>query len=204
MRTLLIAAALITCLCAPVVADPILLAPSGKTLSTGQFRAEAAMAFDDENGKYLWLGTGLMQLEANVIRLDDVKGRTENQIGLQWNFMPETFATPAVAFGATDVTSESDDGIGFYIVTTKRLSLGAVNPLIKELSGTAGVGIRGIKGMFFGLEAKLPMNLSLQAEYDSREFNGAIGWQPIKMLKLKAYSIHDEFYYGLEIPPIKF
>lgn len=204
MKTLWIAAILVLCVCVSVSANPILLAPSGRTLSTGQVRAEAAFGGDSQNGKYFWLGTGLMQVEANVIRSDNVDGRSDNMVSVQWNFLPETFATPAVAFGATDVTSQSPEGIGVYLVATKRLKVKKYVPLLSEFSGTAGIGVGGIRGPFLGMEAKFPYGFFLQGEYDSRDFNGAVGWQPMKMLRLKAYSIKNDFYIGAEIPPISF
>jgi hypothetical protein len=203
-RTFWIVATLIACVCVSVSANPIILAPSGTTLSTGQVRAEAAFSSDSEHGKYFWLGTGLMQVEANVIRADDVNGRTENQVGVQWNFLPETFATPAVAFGGTDVSSQSKDGIGVYVVATKQLKVARYLPMVESFSGTFGIGAAGIRGPFFGAQVKLPYGFFMEGEYDSRDFNGAVGWQPMKLLKLKAYSIHSDFYVGAEIPPISF
>jgi hypothetical protein len=204
MRASLIVAALFVFGCVSAWANPIILAPSGLTLSTGQVRAEAAFGSDSHNGKYFWLGTGLMQVEANVIRSDNVKGQTENMIGVQWNFLPETFATPAVAFGATDVADQSKDGFGVYVVATKRLKVGQYIPMVKSFSATGGIGVGGIRGPFVGMQVKFPYGLFLDGEYDSRDFNGAVGWQPMKMLRLKAYSIRDDFYVGAEIPPLTF
>jgi len=204
MKSLWIVAALVVYMCASAAADPIILAPSGRTLSTGQVRAEAALSSDNDNGKYFWLGTGLMQVEANVIRLDHVNGRTENRIGAQWNFIPEVFGAPAVAFGVQDAGSQSEDGIGIYVVATKRLDVGNFVPLVKQFSATAGIGAGGIRGPFLGLEAKLPLGLFVQGEYDSRDFNAAVGWQPIELLRLKAYTIRDNFYFGAELPLLTF
>jgi len=204
MRTLWIVTALVVFACAAVSADPILLAPTGKTLGTGEFRVEGAFGSDDHDGDYFWGGVGFMQFEANLIRLDDVDGHSENLIGVQWNFMPETFATPAVSFGVTDVASDSDDGIGGYAAITKRLDVGVVVPLIKSVTGTAGVGIGGISGVFGGVQVKFPAGFFVEGEYDTNDFNGAVGWQPFKMLKLKAYSIRDDIYFGAEVRPLSF
>lgn len=204
MKTLSLVIALVVCTCACAWGNPILLAPSGNTLSTGQVRAEAAFSTDSGNGRYFWLGTGLLQVEANVIRLDDVKGQTENRVNVQWNFLPETFATPAVAFGATDVASESEKGIGGYLVVTKHLKIPQAIPLVRDFAGTAGIGVAGIRGPFVGFQSRLVQGFFVEAEYDSLNFNAAVGWQPIKMLRLKAYTLQNEFYLGAEIPPISF
>lgn len=204
MKTLSLAVLITVCTCSAAWPNPILLAPSGSTLSTGQVRAEAAIGVEEENGNYFWLGAGLLQFEAHVTRLSDVKGRTEDRIGAQWNFLPETFATPAVAFGVTDATSESDEGIGGYVVVTKRLKTARLLPLVTELSGTVGVGTGGLNGLFGGVEARFAGGVFVQAEYDGDDINGAVGWQPIKMFRIKGYRIKDEFYVGAEIRPLSF
>ncbi|MCL5105477.1 MAG: hypothetical protein M1133_15390 [Armatimonadetes bacterium] len=206
MKKLLCAAmALLVFATGPVLANYILLAPSGTTLSTGQVRAEAAFSPNNDDGKFFWLGTGLMQLELNVIAVGNPGSeKTENRVGAQWSFLPETSITPAVGFGVTDVASESHEGIGGYAVVTKHLRTGAVNPFVKELSLTGGIGAGGIKGPFAGVEARLPMGIFLQAEYDSHDFNGAVGWQPISLLRFKAYTLRDNFYFGAELRTIRF
>lgn len=203
-RSLWIVTALVIGISAAASANPILLAPSGRTLSTGQVRAEAAFGSDSQSGKYFWLGAGFMQVEANVILLDSVKGQDADMVNVQWNFLPETFLTPGLAFGATDVAGQSDHGMGVYVVATKRLKVGRFSPVVKEFSATAGVGVGGIRGPFFGVQSRLPYGLFMEGEYDSRDFNAAVGWQPMKLLKLKAYTIKDDFYLGAEIPPITF
>ncbi|MCE5197564.1 MAG: hypothetical protein ABFD54_04155 [Armatimonadota bacterium] len=204
MRTLVLIMALIVCLAGSVSANRILLAPSGETLTTGQIRAEAAISPGNDDGKYFWLGAGLMQLEVSALRFENSAGDDQDQFSAQWNFLPETMITPAVAFGVQDVTDNSDDGIAGYAVVTKHLAVGRFNPVIKSLAATAGVGFGGIDGPFFGLEAKLPYGFFAQAEYDSRDFNAAFGWQPISALRLKGYTIRDEFYVGAELQPFQF
>lgn len=204
MKTVSFAALIAICACGALRANPILMAPSGSTLGTGQVRAEAAVGVEEENGNYFWLGAGLAQFEAHVLRLSDVKGRTEDRIGAQWNFLPETFATPGVAFGVTDAASESEEGIGGYVVVTKRLKTARLLPVLSEISGTVGVGGGGINGLFGGVEARFSGGFFVQAEYDGDDFNGAVGWQPVKMFRIKGYRIKDEFYVGAEVRPFSF
>ena len=195
---------LVICISGIAAANTILLAPTGTTLTTGQIRAEAALSPDNENGKYYWFATGFQQFEASIIRYENVLGTDENQFSGQWNFIPETFLTPAISFGVTDVTSQSKEGIGAYAAITKHLPIGRFSSLLKDLAVSGGVGIKGINGPFFGLEAKLPANLFLQFEYDSRDFNGAVGWQPVSLFRVKGSSIRNEFYFGAEIVPVQF
>jgi hypothetical protein len=188
----------------PVTANPILFVPTGNMLTTGQFRAEAAFSPNNENGKYFWLGAGLLQFEANLIRFESPTGEKENLIGAQWNFLPETLLTPGISFGVKDIASESEEGIGGYLAITKHIPIGEAVSLVKDFSATVGVGVGGIKGLFAGFEAKLPLGFFVQGEYDSHDLNAAAGWQPINMFRVKAYSLRKEFFFGAELVPILF
>lgn len=189
---------------APAFANNLLLIPTGNTLSTGQFRAEAALSPDNTAGRYYWFGTGLQQLEVNLIRYEKHSGEDENLIGLQWSFLPETMLTPGISFGARDIAMQSAEGIGVYAAISKHLPIGKMSPVLKDLSVTAGIGAAGIRGPFFGFEASLPYRLFAEGEYDSRDFNGAVGWQPSEHFRLKAYAIRREFYLGAELVPAAF
>lgn len=183
--------------------NPLILEPTGTTLTTGQVRAEAALSPGNEHGKYYWLAAGFQQFEFNVIRTENGTGKNENMVGLQWGFLPETIFTPGISFGVRDIASQSAEGIGGYVAVTKHLPL-PENSLLKDLGLTAGIGAAGIRGTFFGFQAKLPFNLFAEGEYDSKDFNTAVGWQPISLLKLKAYNIRKDFYIGAELVPISF
>ncbi|MHB9036134.1 MAG: hypothetical protein ACYC64_05665 [Armatimonadota bacterium] len=188
----------------PAMANRILLVPSGETLTTGQVRAEAALSPSNDQGKYMWLATGLMQVELNLLRHEKPSGQSDNEYGAQWNFLPETSFNPGVGFGVQDIAGESDDGVSGYLVATKHLPIGIVNPWVKDFSVTAGLAAGGMKGPFFGAEAHLPLKFFIQGEYDTHTFNAAVGWQPISMFRVKAYTINNEAYYGAELMPIRF
>lgn len=189
----------IFCLSSAAGSNPLLLAPTGTTLTTGQFRIEAALSPGDRSGKYFWFVTGFMQLEASLIRAQNVVGNTENIFGAQWCFLPETCITPAVSFGARDVGSQSKEGAAGYLAVTKRVCTEGVVPVLKEFSATLGLGVGGLRGPFAGFEAKLPVGFFVQGEYDSRNLNGAFGWQPTSIFRLKAYSIRHDTYFGAEL-----
>lgn len=200
----LLALFLICALAVPSCADYLLLAPTATTLTTGQVRAEAALSPDNTDGRYYWLATGLEQYELSAIRQERPGLSAENMIGIQSSFLPETSLNPAVAFGARDVASQTSDGIGVYAVVTKHLPVGAASIFLKDFAATVGVGLFGVRGPFGGFEAKLPMNLFVEAEYDSHDVNGAIGWQPLSLFRVKAYSIRKDFFVGAELVPITF
>ncbi len=187
-----------------VLADPIILAPSATTLSTGQVRAEAALSPGNDQGNYFWFGTGISQFEVNLIRCGQSGGKVENDFGFQWDIIPQTVATPAVAVGLADVGSQSSSGVAPYAVATKRLPVSSILPFVSSFEMTGGLGAGGISGPFLGFDAKLPLKFFLQAEYDSHNLNAAAGWQPTKLFRLKAYSINGHIYGGAELAPITF
>ncbi len=188
----------------PAFANPLLLIPTGTTLSTGQYRAEAALSPNNDHGKYFWLGTGFRQCEVDVIRVDNRHGTDENLIAVQWEYLPETSLTPAVAFGATDVASQSAEGIGVYLVITRHLPIGESSRILKDFALTAGIGVAGIRGPFFGFEAKLPGSFFAEGEYDSQNLNAAVGWEPMPRFRIKAYTIRSELYFGAEFVSVTF
>ena len=192
---------LILALCVPcaVGANPLLLAPTGTTLTTGQFRVEAALSPGNEHGKYMWFATGLFQLEGSLIRFEPPGEKAQNIFGAQWCFLPETFITPAVSFGVRDVAGQTDEGVAGYFAVTKHVATEGVVPVLREFSATLGLGVGGLRGPFASFEAKLPMGFFVQGEYDSRNLNGAFGWQPTSIFRLKAYSIRHDTYFGAEL-----
>ncbi len=185
-------------------ANPIILAPSATTLTTGQVRAEAALSSGNEHGRYYWLTTGVQQYELSAIGFQRRSEKVEGMFSIQQCFLPETMLSPAVAFGISDMASQSPDGVGLYAVVTRHLPIGQASFLIRDFAATAGVGVLGIKGPFCGFEAKLPGNFFIQGEYDSHDTNAAIGWQPINLFRVKAYSIQSDIYFGAELMPMTF
>ncbi|MDH7601865.1 MAG: YjbH domain-containing protein [Armatimonadota bacterium] len=194
----LAAAAVLAVACGNCWSNPMLLAPTGTTLSTAQFRAEAALSPHNERGNYLWLAAGFKQFEASLIRMSNVAGEDANVFGVQWCFLPETFVTPAISLGVYDIGAQTDEGLGVYLAASKHISTKVAAPFLQDFSVTLGIGVGGIKGPFAAFEAKLPAGLFVQGEHDSRDLNGAVGWQPFPGFRLKAYSIRKDTYYGAE------
>lgn len=187
-----------------VHANNLLFIPTGITLTTGQVRGEAAISPNNSRGNYSWLGTGFQQFEFNVVHSSRPLSDDENLISAQWSFIPETFFTPGIAFGAQDVAAQSAEGPSAYAVVTKHLPIGIHSWFLKDFAVTAGIGVGGIRGPFGGVEAKLPWNFFVEGEYDSHDLNAAAGWQPLKMVRVKAYLLRSEVYYGAELLPITF
>ncbi|MCE5314134.1 MAG: hypothetical protein ABFD49_08280 [Armatimonadota bacterium] len=205
MKKIILAVIMLSiCSSGPILANRILLVPSGQTLTTGQVRAEAALSSGNDEGKYIWLATGLAQVEINWLRFNKPSGESDNEYGAQWNFLPETSFNPGVGFGVQDIAGESDAGVTGYVVATKHLPTSMTGKFVNDLSATVGVAAGGIEGPFFGFEAHFPLKFFAQGEYDTHFFNAAVGWQPISLFRLKAYTLRGEGYFGAELVPIQF
>jgi len=204
MKRILPTWALFVLALSPAWTDNILLSPTGVTLTTGQFQAETALSAANSRGNYVWFAAGLQQFEFNYVRFENPAGKKENQFGVQWSFLPETILTPAVSFGVKDATSQSKEGIGAYVAITRHLPVGIRSPIIKDFALTLGFGLKGVNGAFFGAEVALPHDLFFQYEFDSRDVNVAIGWQPNPRIRVKGYALRDEAYFGAEFVPLAF
>lgn len=197
MKKLVLAFVLSIMMISSVYADKLITMPTGRTLSTGQFRLEGAISDSDENGKRIELAGGLMQLEVNGRRIVYPNGKSEDIFGGQWNFLPETFITPAIGFGITDVFSQTAEGIGVYAATTKSFKIPGVK-FIKDISPTVGIGIKSIRGVYFGVDVTLSNHLFGQLEFDSEQWNNCFGFQLTDAIRLKISNIHNERFYGVE------
>jgi hypothetical protein len=77
---------------------------------------------------------------------------TQNMIGIQACFLPETSLSPGIGFGMRDIACQSPEGIGPYAVVTRHFPVGESSPLIKGFAATFGIGAFGIRGPFCGFE----------------------------------------------------
>jgi hypothetical protein len=193
----LILAVILVLMVSSTYADKLITMPTGRTLSTGQFRVEGSISEADENGRRIELAAGLMQFELNAKRLFYRDNKSEDIFGAQWNFLPETFITPAIGFGVTDAFSQTAEGIGVYTAVTKSLKIPGVK-FVRDISTTAGLGIKSIRGAFFGVDVTLNNGLFGQLEFDSEQWNNCFGYQPTKTIRIKVSNIHNQRFYGIE------
>lgn len=191
-------------LAVPVWANYAILTPTGTTLSTGQFRAEVAAGANTDSGKYYWLGMGLTMGEINLISRAPDKGSSQTNFGAQIGFLPETFATPAVGFGVMGISSGTNRDFSGYVAVTKTLPVGALGGFASDVKASVGLSAGGNTGLFGSVEATLPFGFFLQGEYDTKNINTAFGWQLAKLIRLKAYNIHDDVFVGMELSTVRF
>lgn len=183
----------------PAAADRNILTPTGETLATAKFRAEAVIDPSETDNRVIWAAVGISRFELEAQRVETEEGLKQDTFNLEAALLPQTTLTPAIGVGVIDVTNKIDRGM--YIAATKRVPLSSALPTpISDIRLTAGLGTGPIKGLFAGAEATV-MSLRLQAEYDGDDFNAAIGIPILGAATAKAMWIKDDFYIGVEFKP---
>ncbi len=219
----------------PVLADRIILAPTGNILGSGQVKAEAAISPSNDNAKVYWLGIGMQKVEVNITRFDikasdgsgdggdggdggasgyglksnkmagalvgDVLagGESLNLVNAAMSVLPETTLTPGIGIGVWDLADDSPSGRGYYLAISKGIPLTSSLPSpISDVKVHAGYGTHGMKGLFAGAEASLPMGFRLATEYFQKKLNFSASWGMIPTLNLKVIYMDSEPFYGIQ------
>lgn len=201
--------ALIVVLCAAccliagsVLADRLILIPTGRTLTTGGIKGEF-LQNSDLDAKAYWVNLGVSKLELEGARFQDFGPDDVDVFSAQIQVMPETTFTPEIALGVRDIADESDgsgalyDGQSVYVAATKGIPVtGGIPILFQDVRLHGGIGTGSLSGVFFGIEGTLPMGIRLAAEYDTEDFNVAASYSFIPALRARAAVIKDDFYVG--------
>jgi hypothetical protein len=139
------------------------------------------------------------QFELLARHYKDFSADDETEVGGQWQVLPEGFATPAVAVGVWDVADEGDQGRRFFGVISKSVPIVNKLPLgVRDIKVHAGVGSNRLSGVFLGGQVGFPFGLRLYGEYDARDFNAGLSWNPILPLRLKLESWDGDFFLGAQ------
>lgn len=208
-KRLILASAIGVLLCVIVggaSADRLVLTPTGSTLSTGGIKGEYANNADGD-GVIYWANIGVSRFEIEGARFQDFSPDETDVVGIQAAVVPETSFTPALAIGVRNISDETGglpepyDERTLYAVITKSLpASGGVPGLISDLSVSGGVGTGGLSGFFFGVEGNvLPLGLRAAVEYDTEDWNWAVSYGIVSVLRAKVYSIKDDIYYGASL-----
>jgi len=190
---------LLLCITAATSADRLVLIPSAYNLPPGSLKVEVARRETQGGLTLYWLRVGLVggfELEGTRY---ETQQRQRESFSLQYNILPDIGFTPAVSVGVRDVANQTEEGIAFYIAAAYRLPYMPPNPIIDEMFVFGGVGAGGIKGPFVGAKVRTPYRILLSAEYDSRQWNAALAWEPVPLLQLHLYSIGGKTYYGASL-----
>ncbi|MHB0912192.1 MAG: hypothetical protein ACYC2Y_01935 [Armatimonadota bacterium] len=184
-------------------ADRLILIPTGRTLGTGDIRAEYISRTDSDDGQVYRLATGVSRFEVEGARFQNFGSDSVDLVSGQVSLLPETSFTPGVAVGVRDI---ADNGAGtlyggrsFYVAATKGIPVtGGIPFLLQDVKFHGGVGTDSLSGVFFGAEGKLPLGIKLAVEYDTEDFNYAVAYSVVPTVTARAEWIRDDFYYGAD------
>lgn len=194
-----IVAGILIVLPATVWADRLIRMPIGYNLPPGSLKIEVARRNGNGELTQYWAQVGLVGgIELEATRIESA-GRTTDSLSLQYKLLPDIGFTPAVSLGLRDIADNTQEGFSVYVALGYRLPYMPPNPLIEEMYVFGGLGAGGIKGLFIGTEIRTPYRILLSVEYDSRQWNGAISWEPLPMLRLRLYSIDSQTFYGASL-----
>jgi hypothetical protein len=198
----LIAIVVLCCLVAgPVLADRLILTPTGHIL-TG-LKAEYAAAAGEDFKAY-WAQVGISRIEIEGARFQDFGPDDADAVSAAIQVVPETTFTPSVAIGVRDISDDTEgkgglyDGRSVYLAASVGIPVTGGAPLLfQDMKVHGGFGTGGsLSGFFFGVSGKLPMGIGLMGEYDTEDWNLAASYSVIPTLKLQASSIKGDIYYG--------
>ena len=193
---------LLCCLLAgPVLADRLILTPTGQTLGTG---LKAEYAANADAGKAYWAQIGISKIEVEGARFQDFGPDNVDALSAQVEVVPETSFTPSIALGVRDISDETEgkgalyDGQSIYVAASKGIPVtGGVPGVFQDMKIHGGFGTGGsLSGLFFGVSGKLPMGIGLIGEYDTEDWNFAASYSIIPTLQIRASSIKGDIYYG--------
>ncbi|MEN6357443.1 MAG: YjbH domain-containing protein [Armatimonadota bacterium] len=147
----------------------LIFTPTADTLNMGGVNAGAAfVSSDDDDISFFSANVGVIDgLEVGAALIDPDEGDSKTALNAKYAILKETFATPGVAFGVSDLTDEIDSTP--YVVVTKTLDIPKLT--LRQLKGSIGFGDGSLDGVFAGLSAVLSDKLTLMTEYDTENLN---------------------------------
>lgn len=194
-----IAVGILLFLPATLWADRLIRMPIGYNLPPASLKIEVARQNDNGGITQYWTQVGLVGgIEVEITRLERA-GRNTDSLSLQYKLLPDIGFAPAVSLGLRDITDNTQEGFSAYIALGYRLPYTPPNPFVEEMYLYGGLGAGGIKGLFVGTDIRTPYRILLSVEYDSRQWNAAISWEPLPMLRLRLYSIDRQTFYGASL-----
>jgi len=148
----------------------LIFTPTADTLNMGAVNAGASYISgdDDSDISYFSANIGVINgLEAGLGYQNPEVGDSETIINAKYAIMKESFATPGVAVGVSDLSDEIDSTP--YVAVSKTLDVPGL--AIKSLRGTVGLGSGTLDGIFGGLSAVITDKVTFMIEHDTDDLN---------------------------------
>ncbi len=190
----------------PLLAERIVLAPGGLVVPYGHAEVEYVFLPNHSQASMSWLTGGLpvdwqgtsTTLELEVER-DDLPGFHRDTVSLQLSPFGNGFIdiAPAISFGVRDLLNQGREGRAFFIAATKSIGLNTKQAhYLRRIDLNVGVGTSRLDGLYGGLAIRFPGMSRLAFEIVGQRFNESLALPVGPQLRLEAYSIGGELFYG--------
>jgi hypothetical protein len=180
-------------------ADRVVLGPTGSTLSEDSYKSEFAVGSSIGNGDYIWgaySSADGIEMELNRFEADtETKKRWAMSIEYP---MPTLKNLPAISLGVRDISGTGVEHGALYIASTVAVPLSkAQHTLFRGINLSMGAGTGRIGGAFVGVESRIKLGLTIDAEVYRHRPNFSVGLPLIRNMQVKAYSLDGETFYGM-------
>ena len=183
-----------------VLADRIILSPDGNALAANALRGEFEITPYRQNGTLSWLQFSTPQgIELELQRTDLLPDPTTRYgLDVQYPLIYDIGDYPALSVGIRDLLGTGTEHQSLYVAATRAFALSdRQRHVLREFHLSAGFGTERMDGLFFGLQARLTLGLSLYAEIYRRQPNFSIGLPLARNLQARATSLDGAIFYGL-------
>ncbi len=182
-----------------VQGDRLILAPDANTLDPKSYRASFLIRPDSGNANISWLTVSTAQsIEIEAQRQQNLGDRRAlTQLNIEYPFLAELGAVPAVSFGIRDLLGTGSDHHSFYLAVARTIPLSDKQAkTFRLLKIDAGLGTERLGGLFGGIQFVLRSGLDLQLEGLRRRFNYGVGIPIAHNLQIKATGLNGSVFYG--------
>lgn len=183
-------------------ADRNVLAPSAFIVVPNTAKIEYATTFDRPHGNIGWVGVGLPD-SLNGAELEferfELGGKRRSTFSAQYSFTGNALSdiAPAISVGLRDALNQGREGRAFFAAASKTFKLSQQQErILRNWRLDLGVGTSHLGGAYVGVEGRFALGFTVNAEYLARRFNASIAFPVLRNLRLKAYSLNGEAFYG--------
>ena len=162
--------------------------------------------FGDSNENIIKAAVGIGGLELgitnyNVKEFDTSKfiKNDTNSTNLEWQMLPETFVTPAIAIGAKDIMGHLSDNATFFAVLTKDFKAIDLSGTFSKIQVSAGYGTESLNGLFSSLNLEIKNRVYLSGEAYSGSFNWGGGVNINDFVSVGYMNFDDKSYGELKL-----
>jgi hypothetical protein len=190
----------------PIKADRVVLSPDGNLLSPDSVKLEYLIAPNRRNESLAFMQYASPDgIELEFSRADfarDTKNRYS--FNVQYPFLSDLGATPAISFGVRDLTGTGLERLAFYIAAGKSVPLSDRQArFVKELRWSAGIGTGYFHAPFAGVQVRLRSGLRIAAEWWRNRPNVSLSLPLAKEWNVRAYSLNGDVFYGVTYTLVK-